>query len=354
MIFKHLAACCLLCVLAAASAAPAERSGIPIAAQPVNDDRLPPSLVKLPGVDVRTDLVYSTLPGFRPLRLDLYTPRGSSGDRKARPLLVFVHGGGWTIGHKRATAYYANFPGVLASAARRGYAVASLEYRLSSEAPFPASVQDIKAAVRFLRTQAKGMGIDPARVGLWGGSAGAHLAAMGAYSCGDAALDPKDKANAGASDCAQAFVGWYGPYDLEALLKGVAAAAQQAAANPAAASATAASDNTEMLGGLAFLECTAAGCPPGRVAQASPIRYLDRSDPPALLIHGTADTLVPHSQTLVMADAMRAAGLSVEVLSIDGVNHGWGGSTPQATRDASLKALEATLVFFDRRLRARR
>lgn len=354
MIFNRLMAGGLLCVLAAAAAAPADGSAVPIAAEPVNDDRLPPSRVALPGVDVRTDLVYSTLPGFRPLRLDLYTPRGSAGDRKAKPLLVFVHGGGWTIGHKRATGYYADFPGVLASAARRGYVVASLEYRLSSEAPFPAPVQDIKAAVRFLRAQATVLGIDPSRVGLWGGSAGAHLAAMGAYSCGDAALDPKNKAHAGVSDCAQAFVGWYGPYDLEALLKGVATAALQAAANPAPSNAAPASDNTEMLGGLAFLECSAAGCPPGRVAQASPIRYLDRSDPPALLIHGTADTLVPHAQTLVMADAMRAAGLSVEVLSIDGANHGWAGPTPAATRDASIKALAATLAFFDRQLRSPR
>jgi acetyl esterase/lipase len=348
----HLLVAASMWVAASGSAAAKPKlDEIPIAAAPVTEDRLPASRVMLPGVSVRTDMVYDTPFGHRPLRLDLYTPTASA--QRPLPLLVFVHGGGWTIGHKRATASYADFPGVLASAARRGYVVASVEYRLSGEAPFPGSVQDVKAAVRFLRAQSASLGIDPGRVGLWGGSAGAHLAAMSAFACGETALDPKDKANAGESDCAQAFVGWYGPYDVAQLVQGAAAAAA-AAASAGAAGAGAPTDNTELLGGLAYLECTPAGCPPGRLRQASPVAYVDRSDPPSLLIHGTADTLVPHVQTLGMAEALRGAGVPVEVLSIDGVNHGWAGPTPQRTREASLQALEATLAFFDKQLRGTR
>jgi acetyl esterase/lipase len=337
----------LLCAtgvfLCAASTA-ADLADAPVAAQAIDEDRLPPARIALRGVNVTPDVAYTSIPGFRPLRLDVYVPKAKAGPQ---PLLVFVHGGGWTVGHKRATAAYADFPGVLASFARRGYVVASVEYRLSGEAPFPAAVQDVKAAVRFLRQQHARFGIDAARVAVWGASAGAHIASMVAYTCGEPSLAPVDPQLAAYSDCVQGFVGWYGPYDLARLLQSVLAGADppDASAHAGAPPATA---DAELLGGLAFLTCTPTGCPADLVARASTIGHVDARDPPALLLHGTADTLVPIAQSVAMAERVRAAGAQVELRELADVGHGWIGSTPERTRDASRAALTLTAEFLDR------
>ncbi len=141
-----------------------------------------------------TDLVYATLPGYRPLRLDLYREAGVDAPR---PLVVVVHGGGWAHANPRVGAGFKDFPSVLAYLAQRGYVVASIEYRLSGEAPFPAQVEDLQAALGFLRSGAARFGIDPDRVALWGLSAGAQIAALHATRCRPA-------------DCVQALVGWFG------------------------------------------------------------------------------------------------------------------------------------------------
>src|SRR6185369_12270345 len=133
------------------------------------------------------DLTYSSLSGYRPLILDLYKPAKSG---KPLPLVIYLHGGGWQGGHTRHSGAFEDWPGVLASIAARGYVVASVEYRLSGEAAFPAAVQDVKAAIRWLRMHATEFGIDKARAVVWGGSAGGQLAALVGASCGVAALEP--------------------------------------------------------------------------------------------------------------------------------------------------------------------
>ncbi len=110
-----------------------------------------------------------------------------------RPLVVFVHGGGWWTANQRAASAFLDFPAVLANLAQRGYVVASIEYRLSGEAPFPAQLLDLQEAVRFLRANAARFGIDPAKVALWGMSAGAQLAALDAVTCGAPSGDSSDK-----------------------------------------------------------------------------------------------------------------------------------------------------------------
>ncbi len=132
------------------------------------------------GSTIMTDVVYSTIPGYRPLHLDLYR---ASADAAPRPLVVFVHGGGWWAGNQRAASAFLDFPAVLATLAQRGYVVASIEYRLSGEASFPAQLLDLQEAVRFLRANAARVGIDPAKVVLWGMSAGAQVAALDAVKC---------------------------------------------------------------------------------------------------------------------------------------------------------------------------
>src|SRR5688572_8818765 len=115
---------------------------------------------------VRTDIEYAKSGAGEPLRLDLYTPESAAG----APLIVWVHGGAWENGNKSAMP--------LAPFVERGYAVASLDFSPASKAPFPGQVHEIKAAIRFLRAQAKRYGYAAERIGVAGASSGAHLAAI--------------------------------------------------------------------------------------------------------------------------------------------------------------------------------
>ena len=188
------------------------------------EDRYPERRIAFPGgVTGLPDLTYSTLSGFRPLTLDLYLPAGQT--TGGAPVIVYVHGGGWTGGHTRHSGAFENWPNVLASLAARGYVVASVNYRLSAEAPSPAAEQDVKSAVRWLRANATRFGVDKRRIGIWGGSAGGQLAALAGTSCGVSALAPP-VADAKApleSDCVQAVVAWYGVFDFVPLAKNVVA-----------------------------------------------------------------------------------------------------------------------------------
>jgi len=179
-------------------------------------------------------------------------------------------------GHTRHLGALADFPAVLAQLASEGFVVASVEYRLAAEAAFPAPVQDIRAALRFLKANAARYGVDPARTGIWGGSAGGHLAALTALSCGVASLDaPGTKAEPG-SECVQAAAIWYGVYDFVAL----------SASGPSGLDRVVAK----------LLDC-GGPCTPEKYAAASPVTYIDAKAPPFLLIHGEADKIVPVAQS---------------------------------------------------------
>jgi acetyl esterase/lipase len=261
------------------------------------------------GTVTMTDVVYATIPGFRPLHLDLYRPTAIAGPR---PLIVFVHGGGWANANPRAGAAFTRFPDVLANLAGRGYVVASIEFRFSSEAPFPAQLEDEQMAIRFLRANAARFGIDGSKVGAWGMSAGAQLAALNAVNCSE-------------GTCVQGFVGWFGPYDLNAYARD-------------------ATDDSRI---RALFRCEA-DCEPVVLAAASPIGYVDGKDPPMLLIHGTDDRAVLPSQAQAFEQRLREAGVPVDLLLIPAAGHGFICATPAATRDALRQALTATFEFFDR------
>jgi acetyl esterase/lipase len=170
-----------------------------VAADVVAGDNFPRMPVSFPNeVTAMPDLVYSTIPGFQPLKLDLYAPARRSASR-GLPLVIYVHGGAWMGGHSRAAGAFADFPGVLASLSARGYVVASLNYRLSGEARFPAALHDVRAALRYLRANAARFGIDPRRVFLWGASAGGQLASLAATTCGMTTIDPSWGARSGGS-----------------------------------------------------------------------------------------------------------------------------------------------------------
>lgn len=200
-----------------------------VAAQTVQVDHYPAGNVTFPnGVTGVSGVVYSARTGYRPLTLDLYLPpKTLQKPAHGFPLVVYIHGGGWLGGDSHHSGTFVDFPGVLASLSLRGYVVASVNYRLSSEAKFPAPVQHVKAAIRWLRSRASEYAIDPTRVMAWGASAGGHLAALTAVSCGALALEPPQESkvpildgqadtssSSNVSDCVQGSVIWYGVFDI--------------------------------------------------------------------------------------------------------------------------------------------
>lgn len=296
----------------------------PTSPEPSLGDPMPPRMLPYPGgVTALADVQYSGIDGFRPLILDLYLPPERS---TAKPLLVYVHGGGWRGGHTRQSGAFSDFPGVLADLAARGYVVASVEYRLSGEARFPAALDDVRSAIRFLRANAGQYGIDGARVGVFGGSAGGQLSILEAVTCGGSPTGA-DKADADQSDCPQAAVGWYGIYEFPAM--------------PGQAESKAEDD---------YLGCRMAKCSKAQLAAASAIVHADAKDPPLLLLHGENDKTVPVAQSRAMAARVQAVGGQVDLEVVPGVGHSWIGANDAETRAASLHALDRTLRFFDQHL----
>jgi acetyl esterase/lipase len=306
--------------LAAVSAIAQGQRTFPTSATPSLADPMPNPPVRYPrGVTAYRDVVYQSIDGYRPQVVDIYLPRSPG----PHPLVLYIHGGGWRGGHTRHSGALSDFPSVMASLASEGFVVASLEYRLSNEARFPAQLQDANAALRFLRQRAGQYRIDPARVGLWGGSAGGHLAALTALTCRDTSLDPA----ADADGCVQAVVGWYPVFDFAAM------------ARPGR------DDTAERQ----LLGCRAA-CPAEAHRRVSPVTYIDGRDPPFLLIHGDQDRVVPIDQSYIGERALRAAGVPVESIYISGVDHSFIGADTAATRTATLRATNATFDFFRQRL----
>jgi acetyl esterase/lipase len=318
-----------------------------IAAAATKMDRrtVPHTMTFTNGVRSTMDVQFWAPVGYRPLTLDIYVPPASTPrPRSGFPLVVQIHGGGWMIGDKRLSGPFVDWPSVLASLSATGYVVAAVDYRLSSEAQFPVQVQDVKASIRWLRLNASKYGIDRSRVVAWGESAGAHLAALTAVSCGSSLLAPKEPSNPfgivadvtskNASDCVQGGIAWFGIFDMTTI---------QAQAREIHALSRDERDAPEWR----LLGCFATQCRPAQLAAASPITYVDKKDPPMLLIVGDADTTVPAEQTLAMAAKLEAVGVKHEVRVLPGVRHEFLGKTADQTRDANLKALAATFQFID-------
>jgi acetyl esterase/lipase len=238
---------------------------------------------------VADDVAYADISPAQ--RLDVYVPSGPA----PHPLVVFIHGGAWMTGDKRAEYAAGTIPILLDA----GYAVASINYRLSTEAIFPAQLLDAKAAIRWLRAHADDYGLDPTRFAAAGESAGAHLAALLGTSTGEASLDDPALGNAEVSSAVQAVVDFYGPVDL-------AVSEEQLAENPACAGTLRdpgeADPAAEQLLGAPVLEV------PELAAAANPITYLvpGRDVPPFLIAHGDVDCVVPYQGSVVLHEAIEA------------------------------------------------
>ena len=246
------------------------------------------------GVSGAFDLAYTVLPGFRPLTLDLYSPASTL---RPVPAIVFVHGGGWNGGDARHAGTFEDFPAQLAALAARGYVVASVNYRLSEEAHFPGPLQDVKAAIRWLRAHAGEHNIDITRVAVWGAAAGGQLAALAGVTCGVDRFEPV--ADAGAkdlpSDCVQAVIDWYGVSDLQSLA--------QDNGKPDASRQSFSAEPTSAEGN--YLGCEPADCAPALARLASPLAFISATAPAFLIQHGAQDTTVPPKQSQKLYDALR-------------------------------------------------
>jgi acetyl esterase/lipase len=263
-------------------------------------------------VEFQPDITYATVDGEE-LKLNLSRPRDAT---TPLPLVLVIHGGGWAAGNRNG------HNDLTWKFAQQEYVSATISYRFAPRHPFPAQVQDVKAALRFLRGNAQKYGIDPAHVGAVGFSAGAHLSMMlGAMDKADGLDDVGNFKEQ--SSKVQAVVSFFGPTDLGAPFPDVT--------RPILA---------KFIGGTAEEK-------PEAVKQASPITYVNAGDAPMLLYQGTKDVLVPHDQAVRMADALTRAGVPGRVELILGANHGWAGAELARTADGTTK-------FFDQYLKAKK
>lgn len=227
-------------------------------------------------------------------KLDLYLPKNGEGPW---PLIIWIHGGGWFAGSKDYCL--PKLTGFL----ERGFAIASIDYRLTDVAPFPAQIHDVKAATRWLRASAERYNLDPERFAAWGDSAGGHLAALLGTSHGEASFEVGDHLEI--SSAVQAVCNYYGPTELISF-----------AQTPGYESHAHPKSPESRLIGAPVLER------PDLAAKLSPLTYIDSEDPPFFIVHGTQDPTVPLNQSEQLAVKLEAAGVTFEFRVIEDGKHG--------------------------------
>lgn len=236
------------------------------------------------------DITYATVDG-KALGVDLHLPAGA----KSPPLVVYLHGGAWQSGTK------AQYPAFLVE---RGFAVASLDFRSTNEAPFPANVHDVKAGIRFLRAKARDYGYRTDRIAIVGASSGGHLAALVGVTNGNAELEGAEGDHRDQSSNVQAIVSYFGASNLTTILAQSTPWGVQIR-EPAL---------QKLFGGTAQQK-------PELARLASPVFHVDRRDPPLFLLHGDQDNQMPINQMHELDGAYAAAGLKAETLVLHGVGH---------------------------------
>jgi acetyl esterase/lipase len=251
--------------------------------------------------------------------LDLFLPEQSSD--KPLPLMIWIHGGAWMGGTQ-------DNPPVL-YLVKKGFAVASIQYRMSGDTQWPAQAHDCKAAIRFLRANAGKYKLDPNHFGVGGDSAGGHLAAFVGTS-GDVKEMEGDLGHADVSSRVQAVVDWFGPTDL--LLMGEQAGPQSMIQHDDAKS-----PESLLLGGPVQEKRDLA-------KTANPLTYINKHDPPFLIMHGDNDQIVPLAQSVILAKALIDAGVEVTMQTIPGAMH----EGPEFHRPESQRLMEE---FLSRKLK---
>jgi acetyl esterase/lipase len=287
-------------------------------AQPAAQAAAPPP--DLGAGRVARNVTYCTGDG-QPLTMDLYFP--SQAAAIPMPTVVFVHGGGWEIGEKDTPDEIA--PEMI----RRGYVVASINYRLAPQSRWPAQIEDVKCAIRYLRAEAGTYHLDAERIGVWGSSAGGHLAALLGLTDSRAGFDGQG-GYPDQSSRVQAVVDLYGPADLPALTK---------------------TGSDRMVETMQRVFGAGGKMPVELLQQASPVAYVSSAAPPFLILQGDKDTMVPASQSEELYRRLRAAGVPATLVLVRNGDHGF---VPAGGPVSPSQAERTRLIadFFDRYLLA--
>ncbi len=225
------------------------------------------------------------------LKMDLYYPKTRAA---SMPVVLYLHGGAWEFGTKLSSGGIVNFSPLL----ERGFVIASADYRLAPPDKFPAQIYDVKCAVRSLRARAGQYNIDPQRIGVWGASAGAHLAMLLGVTDRSAGFEG-DEGYGDQSSRVQAVVDMFGPADLTApgFVQNTQGISQAVFGVPA-------NSSSDVL------------------KKASPITYVSKDDPPFLVVQGAQDTVVPLSQSREFVARLKAAGVPVIFIVVRNAGHG--------------------------------
>ena len=250
------------------------------------------------GMHYEVDVAYAQAEGHD-LLMDCFFPKFHPGKL---PVILWIHGGGW-LSHELDRRYRPERE--LANLARLGFFVASIDYRLADEAPFPAQLIDCRRAVRYLKRHAQELQIDPEHIAVWGESAGAHLALLTAMTGSVEQMEGEEEVQ-GVSAQVQCAVSWYAPCELKSLQAYYA--------------------QTET--GRSIVEALV-GCDAGDEAfsaladAASPQHYVGYACPPILLLHGDRDSLVPYSQSENLYRALLKAGHNARLITVHDQGHGF-------------------------------
>ena len=269
------------------------------------------------------DLVYAKH-GDREMKLDLYVPQKSNAEGEGPfPIIVWVHGGGWVAGDKK-DCWPLNL-----GYCQKGYATASLSYRFSPVAPFPAQIEDCKAAIRWLKAHAKEYNIDPNSIGVWGGSAGGHLVCLLGVTGKTKKFDVGDHLDQTSE--VHAVCNYFGPTDMLSVLDNLDPDSEHTKAVIGML--------TSLLGGPLDEKTELA-------KEASPTTFVDQDAAPFLHVHGTVDLLVPVEQAEKLHDKLRQANVWSRLFIIPRGGHG-------GEDFISPKLFEEIQLFFDKNLKNR-
>ncbi|QDU81249.1 Acetylxylan esterase precursor [Polystyrenella longa] len=273
-------------------------------------------------IRIEKEIIYKQV-GDQQLQLDLARPA----DNRKCPAIVFIHGGGWALGHR--TKYLSQ----IQEAAKQGYVAVTISYRLMkfemdekdtaiAEPHFPAQIHDVKAAVRWLRLNADKYQIDADHIGAIGDSAGGHLSLMLGLADSEAELEGETE-NPEVSSQVQAVVNFYGPTEMQACYEASSVAWLMRL----------------FMGGTPAEQ-------PGNYVASSPVQYIKSTSPPVLTFQGELDRLVPIAQARLLDQKMNDAGASHTLVVYPTQKHGF-------DQEHKQKSKVQMYEFFDQHLKAK-